>query len=609
LRSPTLLGFVESATGSSVTVGLDPETLSGLVYINGQGHRVGQVGSFVRIPQGFSSLFGLVTQAGVAAAPDKLVNPDQSRRWLTVEIVGEGRSGEPFSRGVYRYPTIGDEVHLVTEEDLSIIYGSAYSREHIEVGNLSSARSIPARVDLNKLVTRHCAVVGATGSGKSTTVAGLVAKLSHREQLPAARILMLDIHGEYPSAFRGTGKVFRVNPDTSSDELPLFIPYWALNFDELLPLTLGELDDNARGRVLDWITSAKQEVARSGEHPDLDPSWVSVDTALPFSLKKMWHDFRWEIDSTYPRGQDQVRENAKVEDAGDPETLTPAKFTPNDGQFVVQTRSTLTIRKQLDFLSSRIRDPRFRFLFSPGPWGPGLDGIVNKDLDSLLASWLGDGTPDSRPVTILDLSGVPASVLTALVGALLRLLFDALFWGRNLAEGGRERPLLVVMEEAHVYLRESDSSASLAVKRIVKEGRKYGIGAMIVSQRSSEIDPTILSQCGTVFALRMGNAQDRNQVASATTESLKGLLDLLPTLRTGEAIIVGEGVHLPTRTMIHALPEGQRPSSDDPRIVEKEFAPGETGPGGWDRRLEPADYGDLVLAWRKQDPSSIRLKK
>lgn len=576
----------------------------------------------VRIPDGsggtrplIEDIAGLTAAVGSALSADpkftKLVQQfaDDGRAkytWLTVEIVGEGRTGEPFSRGVYRYPTIGDEVHLVTEEDLTIIYGSASSREHVEVGSLSSARSIPARVDLNKLVTRHSAVVGATGSGKSTTVAGLVSKLSDRQRLPAARILMLDIHGEYASAFTGTGKVFRVNPDASRGELPLFIPYWALNFDELLPLTLGEPDDNARGRVIDWITAAKQEIARSGGYSGLDPSWVSVDTALPFSLKKLWYEFRWEIDATYPRSQDQTRHNAKVEDPGDPETLTAARFTPNDGQNVVQSKSTLSIRKQLDFLASRMRDPRLRFLFSPGPWEPKITGAANADLDSLLANWLGDGAQDSRPVSILDLSGVPASVLTDLVGALLRLLFDALFWGRQLAEGGRERPLLIVMEEAHVYLNESSSPASMAAKRIVKEGRKYGIGAMIVSQRSSEIDPTILSQCGTVFALRMGNQQDRSQVASATTDSLKGLLDLLPTLRTGEAIIVGEAVHLPTRTMIHLLPEGQRPSSDDPRIVEREFASGETGPGGWDRQLENADYSDLVSAWRRQDPSSSR---
>jgi hypothetical protein len=329
---------------------------------------------------------------------------------------------------------------------------------------------------------------------------------------------------------------------------------------------------------------------------------------LPFSLKQLWYDLKWEIDATYPKGQDQTIQNAKVLEHGNPETLSPARFVPYDGgQNAVQSRSLLSIRKQLDALSSRMRDPRFKFIFNPGPWNPKSDHSCEADLDELLGDWLGDGSEDSRPVTILDLSGIPSSILTELVGALLRLLFDALFWGRQLSEGGRERPLLVVMEEAHSYLSDPKSVAALATKRIVKEGRKYGIGAMIVSQRPAEIDPTILSQCGTFFALRMGNAQDRGQVAAATTDGLKGLVDLLPTLRTGEAIVVGEAVHLPTRAVIHAPPEGRRPSSDDPRVIEREFAPDESGPGGWDRNLEQSNYEDLVLSWRRQDATSTRI--
>lgn len=609
MRNPTLLGRVESVTGSAVTVGLDEETLAGLVFIEGQSHRVGQVGSFVRMPQGFASLFGLVLQAGAAAAPPNVMPSEQTRRWLTVEIVGEVGTGRTFSRGVYRYPTIGDEVHLVTEADLAVIYGSNTSRDHIRIGSISSARSVPARVEVNKLVTRHCAVVGATGSGKSTTIAGLVTKLSDGNNLPSARILMLDIHGEYASAFKGKAKVFKVNPDLSKDELQLQIPYWALNFEELLPLTFGNVDDNARGRLIDWVTAVKRQLAAGGKYPGLNADFVNVDTALPFSLKQLWYELRWEIDATYPKGVEQTPSVAKIEDQGNPDKLKAARFRANDGQNAVQSRSTLSIRKQLDSLESKLRDPRLRFLFEPGNLTPDVNHQPLADLDSLLARWLGDGTQASRPVTILDLSGIPASILNALVGSLLRLLFDALFWGRRLAEGGRERPLLVVMEEAHAYLSDANSAASLAVKRIVKEGRKYGIGAMIVSQRPTEIDATILSQCGTFFALRMGNTQDRNQVAASTSDSLKGLLDLLPTLRTGEAIIVGEAVHLPTRAMIDAPPDGQRPSSDDPRVVEVEFAPGEPGPGGWDRAAEPADYGDLVQAWRNQDPASRRTIK
>lgn len=607
MRDPTLLGAVESTFGSTVMVGLNPEALSGLVYIEGQGHRVGQVGSFVRIPQGFSSLFGIVVQASAGATPPGADVVE--RRSLTVEIVGEGMTNEPFSRGVYRYPTIGDHVHLVTEADLAVVYGLETSREHVEIGALSSARSIPARIDVNRMVTRHSAVVGATGTGKSTTVAGILHRISDSGRFPAARVVLLDLHGEYADAFRKTGSVFKVNPDKASGEMSLAIPYWALTFDELVPLTFGSLDDTARGRVADWIVEQKRAVAATGNYQAIDAAWITVDTPLPFSLRKLWFDLRWEIDATYPKAVSQTPDKALVVDQGDVDGLRAATFQPNDGQAAVQSKSTLSIRRPLEALASRLRDPRFSLLFDADGWSPDAAGQTQLDLDALLAGWLGDGSATSRPVTILDVSGIPTSVLTSLVGALLRLLFDAMFWGRKLSEGGRERPLLVVMEEAHLYLSDSNSIAGLAVKRIVKEGRKYGIGAMIVSQRPTEIDSTILSQCGTFVAMRMGNAQDRGHVVGATTESLKGLMDLLPTLRTGEAIIVGEAVQLPTRAMIRKPPPDQLPNSSDPKVVETMFGVDEYGPGGWDRSLEGSDYEDLVAAWRRQHPDSVKLKK
>lgn len=608
MRDPTLLGKVESTSGSAVRVALDPKTLSGLVYIDGQAHRVGQVGSFVRIPQGFSSLFGIVIQAGSSGEVNSDEDPRSDHRWLSVEVVGEGKTNEPFSRGVYRYPTIGDEVHLVTEADLAVVYGAETSRNHIEIGVLSSASSIPARVEINKLITRHCAVVGATGSGKSTTVAGLLHRISDPERFPSARIVLLDLHGEYADAFRDKAYVYKVNPELSRGERALAIPYWALTFDELLPLTFGDLDDMARGRVADWIVQQKKEIASTGKYGKLEPEWITVDTPLPFSLKKLWHTLRWEIDATYPRGAEQTSLNSCQEDPGNADALLPARFRPNDGTNVVQSRSTLNVRRPLEALASRLRDPRFDFLFSPEGWTPDLTGETAEDLDGLLASWLGDGSDSHRPVAILDVSGIPTFVLESLVGALLRLLFDAAFWGRKLSEGGRERPLLLVMEEAHLYLSDSSGVAGMAVKRIVKEGRKYGIGAMVVSQRPTEIDATILSQCGTFISLRIGNSQDRGHVTSSTTESLRGLLDLLPTLRTGEAIIVGEAVQLPTRAMIRRPPRDQQPNSADPRVVEIEYGEGESGPGGWDKAVERSDYSDLMEAWRRQDPTSSRIK-
>jgi uncharacterized protein len=270
-------------------------------------------------------------------------------------------------------------------------------------------------------------------------------------------------------------------------------------------------------------------------------------------------------------------------------------------------KDPLNIRSQLAALVSRLRDPRFAFMFQPGDWTPQPDGAAAKDLDVLLGSWIGG----HQPITILDLSGIPPSVLTSLIGALLRVIYDALFWARHRSEGGRERPLLLVLEEAHTYLGTTHSSAALdAVRRIAKEGRKYGVGLMLVSQRPSEIDATILSQCGTLFAMRLANDADRGHVTGAASDNLKGLFDMLPVLRTGEAVIVGEAVSLPIRTLIDRLPEHERPDSEDPRVVDRtktEIVNGHRisgipeGPGGWNRRREPEDYAGVVEQMRWQD--------
>lgn len=192
-----------------------------------------------------------------------------------------------------------------------------------------------------------------------------------------------------------------------------------------------------------------------------------------------------------------------------------------------------------------------------------------------------------------------------MIGALVRVLYDAVFWARNLPEGGRERPLLFVLEEAHVYLNSGHSSfASTIVKRIAKEGRKYGVGMMIVSQRPSEIDSTILSQCGTIFAMRLANDIDRGHVTSSAADHLKGLFDMLPVLRTGEAVIVGESVNLPIRALIDAPPKHRRPDSADPRVVTRgSLADGFEGPGGWNqKRDQPQNYGAVAKQWRQQNP-------
>lgn len=615
---PTFLGTVEDVSGATIRIKLGQATVSGLSFIEGQSYRVGQVGGFVRIPLGSVNLYGVISQVGASAVPERLAEIEEhGNRWMTVQLVGEGQPGIGFDRGISQFPTVGDAAHLVTEHDLRTIYGRPNDPRFVQVGRLASANSIPALVEIDKLVTRHSAVVGTTGSGKSTTVAGILTALSDCTLYPSARILVIDIHGEYGKALADRAAIFRISPDEEKGEFPLYVPYWAMTLDELLPITLGTIENGGdRGAVIDRITGLKLDALGRSAKAGVTPDSLTVDSPVPFSIQRMWFDLHCEMRAThYERpGQPQTRQTWATETNADgvafdgdimrciPPRFLPPKDDKNDPQKIRLSKSALGIGRSVDALGSRLRDPRFDFLFRPGPYQPDEQGRTQLDLDSLLAGWLGD----EKPITILDLSGIPPSIQSELVGSLLRIVYDALFWARNIPEGGRQRPLLVVLEEAHAYL-DQKQTAAVAVRRIAKEGRKYGIGVMLVSQRPAEIDQTILSQCGTIFALRLSNSADRGHVKGAASDNLDGLFAMLPVLRTGEAIIVGEAVTLPIRTLIDRPSANRRPDSTDPKVVVAgSEAEGYESPAGWNQRRDPPDYGEAVELWRRQDARSRR---
>jgi hypothetical protein len=622
MRDPTVIGTVQDVNGGSVTVELTNDTATGLSFVGGDGYRIGQVGSFVRITLGYVHLYGVVSQVGAGAAPADDGTRPYGNRWLKVQLVGEARRNGRFERGVSRHPTIDDPVHIVTERDLRTIYGSGDPQDFVSIGHLASAESIPARIDVNKLITRHAAVVGTTGSGKSTAVAGLLASLSDPARYPSSRIIVFDVHGEYAKALGDRATVFRVGASQRTAAFkPLEIPYWALSFDELVPLAFGRLSDPQLAAVADAIVALKRDAIAAHPREGVETVAITVDTPIPFSIHQLWFDLhRREHHTLIPKpgaAVDEV-EHAYVTDAkgvpiqlGDAMSVTPplyrtVKTTGPAAERVQQGRDPLGMRQQLASLASKLRDPRFGFLFRPGEWLPDARGVTKRDLDELLKDWIGG----PHPIAILDLSGIPSSVLNYLVGALLRILYDALFWARTLPEGGRERPLLVVLEEAHAYLGgEEPGPATGAVRRIAKEGRKYGVGMMLVSQRPSEIDTTILSQCGTILAMRLANEGDRNHVSSAASDNLKGLFDMLPVLRTGEAIIVGEAVTLPIRTLIDPPARDRRPDSVDPRVAVKGDVArdGFEGPGGWNQRRDLADYAVVIRQWRRMNPEYVHI--
>lgn len=599
LASATFIGQIVSVRGGEATVKLR-DVPTTLVMVGGASHRIGQIGAFVRIPLGYTDLFGVCTQVGSDAvrlpasqAQSELANETDLSgfRWMTIVLFGESTEST-FERGVGQYPTVGDEVHLVTSSDMEIIYSAAVdSPAAVSLGHIAGAPDIRATLDIPALVTRHACVVGSTGSGKSNLMAVLLRGIAS-SSLSSARVLVIDPHGEYSSALEsGTHSVLSAKIGSADG---LRVPYWALSFDELAPIAFGPMSEAASEYLRERVRSLK--LASAAQFlPPIREQTLSADSPVPFSLRRLWHELRILEDVTFTK-TDQTELNRSVPTkVGDPETLLATVFPPagigSSAPYLSKQRKGIS--RQLDFLRARLLDPRFAFMFADtDEYHPDQSGVVASDLDTLLSSWIGG----SRPITILDVSGLPPEVLELVVGAMLTLIYEALFWGMNLAVGGKAQPLLVVLDEAHRFLPSgANSSSSRICQRIAREGRKYGVGLMVVTQRPSDIDSTILSQCGSMISLRVTNAADRAAVSSTVPDDLGNLTALLPSLRTGECLILGDALQIPSRVRVSKAPS--RPVGDDPKLPES-----------WQTARPSTDgYQTALSAWRSQElaPSTI----
>src|SRR5260370_5813339 len=583
--SATLVGAVASVTGGIISVPLLEDIRTRVILVEGEFYGLGQVGAFLRIPLGYTQLYGVCTQVGAAAIPSAIVVGTQpGQRWLTISLFGES-VGSHFERGVSQYPTVGDEVDLATARDLDIIYRLTASTEHITVGEIAAASGIPARLALNQFVIRHSAVVGSTGSGKSNLVAVLLHAIA-TQGYPNARVLVIDPHGEYASAIGDYGRVFRVRPNMDKGDVALFVPYWALRFDELQEILCGEMQIVAEAAVRDELLTLRRNAMAHLSKPPPEPS-VTADSPIPFSIKQLWFNLDDFERQTF-KAADLV-EKCTVTIQGDPETLHSNQYPAVAAGSKAPFKNTKArgIFRQLELMKSRLLDARFRFLLEPcEEFTPTLDGKTKADLDILLASWVGH----EKPVTVLDVSGLPVEVLSSIVGTLLRIVYEVLFWAGDSPIGGKQQPLLIVLEEAHIFLPEgSETSAHRTVGRIAKEGRKYGVGLMVVTQRPGEVDSTVLSQCGTMIALRLTNTPDRTRVVAAMPDDLGSLATLLPSLRTGVGLVIGEAMPIPSR--IRLFQSRRKVQSHDPSVTNS-----------WRRAQRPDSdhYSHAVENWRAQ---------
>lgn len=585
-REPTFIGQVQSVTGSTVGIQIRDDLSSSLLLINGISHRVGQIGAFLRIPLGYNQLYGVCTQVGAAAAPATAnTEQDGSNRWISVVLFGEAL-GDDFQRGVSQYPTVGDEAHLVTERDLRVIYSYNRKNASVSLGKIAATSGIDAAVDLESLVSRHFCIVGSTGAGKSNLSAAFLRAVATTDY-PSARILIIDPHGEYASAVKDQARVFmvRASEEAGADAHELFVPYWALPFDEFRRISFGELNTGNEAFIRDQVIARK--IDASAHLPVRPPSsLITADSPIPFSANKFWFDLSNLEIQTYTNSQKTNPENPTT--AGDAAALVANEYpAAAAGQAAPYAAKPRGLSKQLDLFKSRLTDSLYSFLYKPGDdLTPDLAGNATADVGALVHDWIGT----EEPITILDVSSVPSDSVSTVVGTVLTLVYDTLLWATDTPISGKNQPLVVMVDEAHMIVPQgSETIAHRAVRRIAREGRKYGIGLGLITQRPTEIDQAALSQCGTMLALRLTNKADRGVISSALPDDLGNLAAMLPSLRTGEGIIVGEAMPIPSRVRFTLIEE--KSEGNDPHVAAK-----------W--RLPYADHKDqydiAVNRWRQQ---------
>ncbi len=552
----TRIGTVRHVLGATITVELSTE-LAGVSPIwEGRLQPVGQIGSIVRIPQGPMTLLGIVTMVGIAELAGPLAPSIESSigdRWLKVQLVGEIDGLGMFRRGISTYPGLDDAVHFATKADLKAVFPEA-GIARVRFGTVASTADVPVAIDAERLVTRHAAFFGSTGSGKTSSVCTLLQNFI-QGGWGSANIIVIDPHGEYADALAGfaaTRSVLQTQPDQRLD-----VPYWTLPAIDLLK-AVGGGSDNATATLRFMELVREQRRAFAAQCPwlqGLDHSMISADTPLPFDLREAWYQLETDNRATYQARDFAV---ACIRVHGDKNALIPPEYDPpGPGNAPPFRGPKMDLFANLpERMRLRMRDPRLRFFFDFESLQTETDA-----LEALLLSWLGN----EKPVSVMDFSGVPGDVADLAIGAVLQNVFETSLRSRETGIG-RPTPVLIVLEEAHRYLGEGDQVrlAREVANRIAREGRKYGVGLLLVSQRPSELPDTALSQVGTIVALRLTNGSDQATVKAALPDGVAGLADALPSLRNGEAIVSGEAVSLPTR-VIADVPN-PKPNAKDPSV-------------------------------------------
>lgn len=512
---------------------------------------VGQPGSFVDVSIPTGSLICMVTGIRMTEAfppageiKSAISEGDillaSAKRLLEVVAIGTIDPGGNFERGSDVLPTVGADVFAVPPTSIEMMY-SSYSEGDFTIGKLSVLPEQDAKINLDNFLSRHAAMLGQTGAGKSWTVASVLQRISVYEK---SSVVLLDLHGEYMNAF-GDYATF-----ISASELEL--PYWLMNSEELIDIAVDRNEAAAPNQIAKFRELLQNAKEDHSENQGLGIPKITIDTPVYFDFHGIIQEFE-RLDTEMVPGANRPKQG------------------PLFGQF-----SRLIMRMQ-----SRLNDKRFDLIFHPTKYKS------SASMENLFRRLLGE-EKNPKKIIVLDLSPVPFDVRSSAISLILRSLFDFAYWyKRKYAES---YPLAIFADEAHAYLNDRDlsqKSSTISAERIAKEGRKYGISITVISQRPREVSSTILSQCNSFLCLRITNPDDQVYVKNLLPDSIKGIVDILSTLRRGEAILIGDAVMMPSRIRI-SRPNPKPDSSDVSFTTE------------WSKEHVEIDVAAVLDLWRKQ---------
>lgn len=555
----TVIGHIIDVQGNLLVATLveDDQGCAPVVTIGDEDVLVGQLGSYVAVKQNEIHLIAIVnrmTEQEALAAPTISTPGDDSarlpfaKRIARLTPVGSIARNGQFERGVTQYPTTGAEVHAIGSENITMMF-DRFQAKGLAVGTLASHPSLEICLDPTNLFGRHFAILGQTGAGKSWTVASLVQKTV--AVMPKSHIIILDLHGEY--CWKREDRQHYAFDDVVArhiDARDLEIPYWLMTYAELCDLLIDRTEQAAHNQIAFFRDTLRR--LREKEKTPLGLERVTVDTPVYFSLDELI---------------------AIINDKNS--EMIEGKRGPKQGNMFG------TFDRFLVRIESKMNDVRYDFLLKPN--------IRNSSdsLNDLLRDFIGLGEKKVA-VTVIDLSSVPFDVRPTVAAQIGRIAFEFNYWNPEY----REFPILLMCEEAHIYIpRDSDSQfagSRKSMERIAKEGRKYGIGLAVVSQRPHEVSETVLAQCGTFICLRITNPNDQGYVRSLVPESEGDLVNMLAGLGRGEALVLGEATPIPTRLQF-AKPD-PAPNSNDVDFYNK-----------WINGPDDLDVNAIVKRWRSQE--------